>query len=372
MTGGLVRHVRKRLASALSSTPRFVSACEVGDRLAHYPGGTRAVIVHQDVGSSLDTVVRSSPQFETAPLGSAQTAALSHFAFSDASLDTSSGALDVSGKVVVESIVGPMHPDRFRITGRRSVRRRASRPGSVVPLVGDQASGMNYYHWLIDLLPRASVLESVHPTQRMTLLAPEHRHAFVGQTIDRLAERYGIDDVRFVPRNRRIAFDRIYLSTYPLMDFRYLMPRASIEWLRRLFDVDLADGRSSGRRLYVQRSPQLDRHVSNERDVVAVLRNLGFEVIRAEMLSVADQALLFSEAAMIVSTHGAGLSNMVFSSDADILELVAPGLVAPQYAYLAFATGNRYCPLWGSNDENRGVLVDLARLETMVAMKGTR
>jgi hypothetical protein len=367
MGRSLVHRLRKRLSSAISSAPRYVSAREVGHRLAHFPGDIPAAAIDQDFGASVDAVVHSSARFEVAPLGSLRSAELSHYAVKDASLDTSSGALERSGKVIQESIVGPMHPDRFRISWSRSVRRRTSHPESVLPLVGDQASGMNYYHWLIDVLPRASVLESVPPTQRVTLIAPEQRHSFVDQTIDRLVERYEIHDVKFVPRNKRLAFDSIFLSTYPLMDFRYLMPTVSIDWLRHLFDVDFADGRPSTRRLYIQRAPEVDRHVSNERDVISVLSSHGFEVIRPEMLSVAEQALLFSEASTIVSTHGAGLSNMAFSSDAEILELVAPGLVAPHYAYLALATGNRYSPLWGSNDGNRGVLVDVDQLETLVA-----
>lgn len=113
MGGSLVHRLRKRLALGVSRAPQYVSAREFVDRLAHYPGHIPAAqtALDQDFEASVDALIRSSRQFDVAPIKSLRSAELSHYVFKDTSLDTSSGALDRNGQIIRESIVGPMHPE---------------------------------------------------------------------------------------------------------------------------------------------------------------------------------------------------------------------------------------------------------------------
>jgi hypothetical protein len=358
--------LRKRLAQMLSTAPRFLDISDVGVVVDREVGESRTDILDDEESADLDAVVDSSRKFECARPRHLCTAELSHVAVEDACVDTSTGALYRSGDVVLQSIVGPMHPDRFRVSWRQNFRRREVETRPIVPLLGNRSGGVNYYHWMLDVLPRAAVLDSVASVEGLTLVAPSDRRAFVDESIDRVADKYGVRDVTYVGSGHLMFCQTIYLSTYPLGDFRYLHASGSIEWLRGLFDVGERTSRIRKRRIYIRRSSHIDRHISNETAVRSVLVNLGFETVEPDRLSVVEQARLFAEASIIVSTHGAGLSNTVFSADADVLELVAPGLVAPYYAYLSAAAGNRYKPVWGINDGKHGVKVDLAQLEVAV------
>jgi hypothetical protein len=68
------------------------------------------------------------------------------------------------------------------------------------------------------------------------------------------------------------------------------------------------------------------RRVNNEDQLAPMLKSFGIEIVHAETLPIAEQAALFRNAQMIVSPHGAGLSNMLFSRRASIVELYPNGL----------------------------------------------
>jgi capsular polysaccharide biosynthesis protein len=79
---------------------------------------------------------------------------------------------------------------------------------------------------------------------------------------------------------------------------------------------------SQGSKLYISRGSAPKRRIKNEEDVVAVLTELGFGVVRPEQLSFAEQVRTTSEAGFIVSNHGAGLTNMLFMQEgSSVLEL---------------------------------------------------
>ncbi len=77
-----------------------------------------------------------------------------------------------------------------------------------------------------------------------------------------------------------------------------------------------------GRRLYISRRSQHMRVMVDEPQLEAALAGLGFEIIRPERLSVADQIRLFKEASVIVGASGAGLANVLFAdAGAKVIEI---------------------------------------------------
>ena len=66
------------------------------------------------------------------------------------------------------------------------------------------------------------------------------------------------------------------------------------------------------------------RRLSNETDVQHYLTTSGFEMIQPEAISFADQVQLFSEAAIVVGSFGAGLTNAAFMPHGSALLELAP------------------------------------------------
>jgi capsular polysaccharide biosynthesis protein len=104
--------------------------------------------------------------------------------------------------------------------------------------------------------------------------------------------------------------------------------------------------------------------VLNEDAVVDTLREYGFEPYRLADYSVAEQAILFDEADLVVGAHGAGFSNLVYTEDTAVLELFGEK-IKPNYANLAKSIGLSYDSL---ECRPRGVdlQVDTEQLATAV------
>ncbi len=72
------------------------------------------------------------------------------------------------------------------------------------------------------------------------------------------------------------------------------------------------------------------------------LSQYGFKKYILENLPITEQIELFYDADFVIGTHGAGLSNLVFSRKARVLELFPTGYILPHYYYLSKSTNNNY------------------------------
>jgi capsular polysaccharide biosynthesis protein len=78
----------------------------------------------------------------------------------------------------------------------------------------------------------------------------------------------------------------------------------------------------TGRKVYISRAKALRRKVANEQEVIALLKQFGYEIHCMEDLTFTDQVKLMMQSSHLVSIHGAGLTNMLFMQEgSQILEL---------------------------------------------------
>lgn len=180
--------------------------------------------------------------------------------------------------------------------------------GSVC-LLGNR-NARNYYHWMNDALPRLGVLEDagvpIGEVDRFLVDAPVH--PFHRESLERL----GIEADRLLTIDtvEHVRADEILVPVYGSNSLGLHQGRRTGEFLRARFGK-----RASGaatRRLWVSRGTEGARGVVNEAEVLGALLPRGFENVRCETLSLAEQAALFAEAEVVLGPHGAGLSNAVF------------------------------------------------------------
>lgn len=232
-------------------------------------------------------------------------------------------------------------------------------PGRLIVL-GAPGAG-NYYHWLIDILPKLALLETAglrhRPTDRFLLSI--RRGRFQTESLARL----GIDASRLIFTKESspwIAADELvvpYLQNGMGASMGAWLPAS----LRELFAADLglvspgppsspAGGKPS-RRLYVGRDPARSqgRGVLNQRAVDEVLRARSVEVVYPETLSFVEQTRLFAEASLVVAPHGAGLANLVFTpSGSTVVECFGPHF-EPCYRAISALNGLRYHALFAAS-----------------------
>lgn len=198
----------------------------------------------------------------------------------------------------------------------------------------------NYYHFLMDVLTRLGVLE-----QAPDIAAPQRwyvpqRHRFQRELLD----LFGIGAAQRIDADthRHVRAETLVVAGPPAMVEKN--PPWAVQFLRsRLIPAAAPTG--GARRLYVTRgSAANNRVVVNEPAVLALLRERGFERIDPGALSVREQVSAFSGAELVVSPHGAAMTNLVFlPSGAGIVELFPAGCVLPDFWRLACGVpGLRY------------------------------
>lgn len=111
--------------------------------------------------------------------------------------------------------------------------------------------------------------------------------------------------------------------------------------------------RSSKRRIFISRINYAcrrgRRHILNEDRLFSMLQKHGFYRCSPEKMSIADQIELFFDARMVIGAHGSGLTNILFSDQADVIEMNPEFAVHPYFYLLSKSVAGRY-KFWYARD----------------------
>jgi hypothetical protein len=203
----------------------------------------------------------------------------------------------------------------------------------------------NYYHWTIETLPKLRVLESFRETtsREPTVLLPADPPSWMLESFRLL----GGED--FHTERAQAPVHRAESMLLP--SFVSTVTAAEHEWFTHRTAGLRGDGADDDypRRIYVSRAAANERRVTNADAVLDALSAYGFESYRLEDLPVAEQVRLFADADVVVAPHGAGLSNLVYSEDVAVVELLAAQLKR-NFERIASAAGFDYHRLWCRQD----------------------
>ncbi len=174
----------------------------------------------------------------------------------------------------------------------------------------------NYYHWLMEYLPKLAVLENLTPAV-MESDAQWIVNADVTSWQTESLSLLGVPGENILP-TRSGAPIRTRTLTVPSMT----SAAEATAFLRRKLDADRqAD---PNRKLYISRlDTAADRRRIHEEEALAVqLQQAGFEIILPSEMSFMAQVEAFAEASVIVGPHGAGLTNIAFAPrDSIVIEI---------------------------------------------------
>jgi Glycosyltransferase 61 len=207
--------------------------------------------------------------------------------------------------------------------------------GRIAIGVTPEASG-NYYHWLLDLVPRVLLLK--HAAQNFSnydaLLLNGSRANYEREILAAL----GVppEKIRYVDSRERF---QIASAVFPSMDINVIAP-----WkVHALRDLPFSGKQNQHRRLFLSRARVAVRRIANENEISEVLRHRNFEIVEAENLSWREQADLFAGASVIVAPHGAALANIVFCKPgARVVEISTRAGYRDWYWQLAAVAGLSY------------------------------
>jgi tetratricopeptide (TPR) repeat protein len=212
----------------------------------------------------------------------------------------------------------------------------------------------NYYHWLVDHLPRLGIIdqhpelaklpiyvcEDITQTQRDSL-------AEIGIGSDRLILMQKWSNVRvkngFVP----------YLPGRPMKEDgtpeSWLLPVLNpfhYNWLRRKM-VRVSPPNPS-ERLFLTREGAKFRRIINEDAIFAIAQKYGFRKVENSKLSFREQVDLYAGAEALIGPHGAAFTNQAFMKEGTtVFEMFPRHRHPPFYEIMAETKKQRYLHLDG-------------------------
>jgi len=202
-------------------------------------------------------------------------------------------------------------------------------PGTLALLTG--FASHNYYHWLIDIVPKLTELQGVGIPIDHYFIPQDY--AFQRATVKAL----GIDPKKIVSAKRtsHITADRILAVTWQGQS----VTPSRVQSIRQGFTtVRQTVPEKRPRRIYISRNVSRVRRIINERQLFSMLRSYDFEFLCLERMSMMDQIDAFQTAEIVVAPHGAGLANLSYCRPGTkVLEITTPFRVLSLFTRLANA-----------------------------------
>ncbi|NHN46479.1 glycosyltransferase family 61 protein [Halostella sp. JP-L12] len=181
-----------------------------------------------------------------------------------------------------------------------------------------------YFHWTAETLTR---LEGVERYRKETgnsppLIIGPNPTSFQLESLDLLGyseedlifwdSEYATVDKLILPTSRREADHR----SWSALSTGWLRERMRSEALKRVSKNRFTSN------VYITRNDASARQVVNEEAVMECLEKYGFERYTLSEMSVAETVALFSQADTIVAPHGAGLTDLIYSDEVSVIELL--------------------------------------------------
>jgi hypothetical protein len=223
---------------------------------------------------------------------------------------------------------------------RQFARRKKPELSGVVGLVFDQWSIGNYFHWMAEVLPRLALLRKFQPD--CTVLVPGPKpHEFIIQTV----RAFGFDKIHVMSPGEILQIPNLLVAALPGSQ-GYITPSLVRESrdtvLSKLVPRALIDKKAT-RRIYVSRSLQSWRQLTNEAEVVALLTEYGFETVYFEKLSFVEQVCLMQETKVFIGIHGANMTNVLYMPvGGHVVEILSDDYINLSYLYMSNSAGLNY------------------------------
>jgi hypothetical protein len=219
----------------------------------------------------------------------------------------------------------------------------------------------NYYHWMMDILPRLSLIQKFKKLETIPLIVQKQLTNFQKQSL----QIAGISTERMLGLDEGYyQFEKLYYPSY--LCYAGNSTKDTVDWYRTHFLKKFSlEKSSSPRYLYVSRQDVTTRRIINEAEIIEFLKDIGFEIIVTSKMSMEEQIKTFMNAKIIVAPHGAGLTNIVFApQNTTVIEIFpeTKNQIEGSYWNLANNCGHNYSILMGTIPEIK--IVDRQTIST--------
>lgn len=125
-----------------------------------------------------------------------------------------------------------------------------------------------------------------------------------------------------VKDDEKLRFQNLFVASLPGSEGR--APKWAVDFVREKL-LPESNSAEPKRKIYFKRGTGVERKILNEDAVINILSEQGFEIVEPDKLTIPQQAALMQEAKVVVSAHGAALTNLLFASkNCSLIEIFTP------------------------------------------------
>ena len=200
----------------------------------------------------------------------------------------------------------------------------------------------NYAHWMTEVLPRIAAFMSDPVHAAIPLILDAGLHPNIMRSVELVAGPGAV--IQLLSPEQTLLVGVLHnVSPAGYVPYK-LQPQAAEEICQGLFSgqalratvaalkraVPGAGGAEDRPKLFIRRNSAV-RHMANEAQIADAMAGLGFTTIEPDRLTLDEQILAYSNAAMVVGATGAAITNVIFTRpDCPTVVLM------PAFAYTAW------------------------------------
>jgi hypothetical protein len=213
-----------------------------------------------------------------------------------------------------------------------------------------------YFHWVTESLPRINQALAVDPN--VVPIVPGGR--VLTQVYTDSVGALGCLDAVVLPADRYAKIPNYLLVESPWRKGEFDPDKLQSMRRRIIENTIIPQDASTANVLYVSRRKARGRHVANEDEVLSTLLKFGVQEVCFEGMSFTEQVAACSRARVLISIHGAGLTNIAFMpKGACVIELVPDPRRLRSYASVrrSYRANPSYCRLAAAMDIHYSALL---------------
>jgi hypothetical protein len=221
----------------------------------------------------------------------------------------------------------------------------------------------NYFHWMVDCLPRLISLARAEPTNKVTLIMSASLGDQQRETLAALCPANF--ELQYHPPDTWFQVERLVWPSLVSGLCNAFLPADYYEAIREpiFAGYGLPATHAKTERLYVTRRDSSRRRILNEDALVAFLAPYGFRTVELSKLSFREQVELFHRAEIVIGPHGAGLNAIFHSGKIDVIVLHPNRTPQNHYHTLARGLGQEYHFVLHDGDIDTDFDADLPALQ---------
>lgn len=246
-------------------------------------------------------------------------------------------------KLIADSVMNHFRPEKYSI--RKLYLARQEKISGFCSIFRSIFSNRNYYHTLIDHLPRIYLLSRYHQgyvgSSKIKLLVPGGLTKVENFFLDKLLPE-NIEILRVKP-DGVFRIDNLIFPSFLTHRSAGYLPKVYLNFFYK--NLLPRYPRNKSNMIYISRKyidANSQRCVLNEEELLRKLAPYGFKRYYLEDMSINKQIELFYDAKFVIAPHGAGLTNIIFSEAINVLEMFPGSCLLPHYYFLSRSLGHNY------------------------------